>query len=439
MTDAPMDTSILAREAQSQGLTTADGRPLKTALAQAQARSKRRALYLVLPLLLFVLVTFVVPIGQLLYRSVHNPGFTTHTNISTKVQTPIMNGTRAWFAANPAGTPPNEEAYAALAADMIQLRELKAAGIVGTRINYELAGTRSLFTKTARKAPKLEAPFKEALLDVDKDWSDPKLWSVMRGASSAYTLNFYLAALDLTRDEDGSIIGVDAKRKVYVNLFIRTLLLSFLITGICFLLAYPVAHLLATLPLRYSNLLMIFVLLPFWTSLLVRTTSWMVLLQSQGVVNDGLVATGVIGDEGRIQMMYNQIGTIVAMTHILLPFMILPLYSVMRPINPSYVRAARSLGATSWTAFRRIYFPQTVPGIGAGALLVFILAVGYYITPALVGGADGQLISNLIAFHMQKSLNWSLAAALAALLLGGILLLYWLYDRLIGIDNLKLG
>jgi putative spermidine/putrescine transport system permease protein len=138
-------------------------------------------------------------------------------------------------------------------------------------------------------------------------------------------------------------------------------------------------------------------------------------------------------------MINNQTGTIIAMTHILLPFMILPLYSVMRPIPPSYVRAARSLGATSWTAFRRVYLPQTLPGIGAGSLLVFILAVGYYITPALVGGASGQLISNLIAFHMQDSLNWSLAAALAAILLGAVLVLYWLYDKLVGIDNLKLG
>jgi putative spermidine/putrescine transport system permease protein len=138
-------------------------------------------------------------------------------------------------------------------------------------------------------------------------------------------------------------------------------------------------------------------------------------------------------------MMYNTAGTIIAMTHILLPFMILPLYSVMRTIPPSYVRAARSLGATSWTAFRRIYLPQTVPGIGAGALLVFILAVGYYITPALVGGATGRLISNMIADHMSKTLNWSLAAALAALLLASVLALYWLYDRLVGIDNLKLG
>jgi putative spermidine/putrescine transport system permease protein len=200
-----------------------------------------------------------------------------------------------------------------------------------------------------------------------------------------------------------------------------------------------VAHLLATLPLRYSNLLMIFVLLPFWTSLLVRTTSWIVLLQSQGVFNDILVLIGIIGEDGRIQLMYNRMGTIIAMVHILLPFMVLPLYSVMKTIPPSYMRAARSLGATPWTAFWRVYFPQTVPGIGAGILLVFILAVGYYITPALVGGSSGQLISNLIAFHMQQSLNWSLAAALGALLLFGILVLYWLYDRIIGIDNMKLG
>jgi putative spermidine/putrescine transport system permease protein len=205
------------------------------------------------------------------------------------------------------------------------------------------------------------------------------------------------------------------------------------------ILGFPVAHLLATLPLKWSNLLMIFVLLPFWTSLLVRTTSWIVLLQTEGVVNSTLVALGIIGDQNRVQMIYNMTGTVVAMTHILLPFMILPLYSVMRPINPSYVRAARSLGASPFTAFRRVYLPQTVPGVGAGILLVFILAVGYYITPALVGGADGQLISNLIAFHMQKSLNWSLAAALAALLLAAVLVLYWLYDRLVGIDNLKLG
>ncbi len=431
MADSTTNTDI--------GLTTADGKPLKQALAYAQARSRRRAFFLVLPLLLFVLVTFILPIGQMLQRSVFNDGFTTHHDLGTRVDTPIMVNLATWFDENELGVEPDEAAYAALVTDLIELKRLRAPGSAGTRINYGLAGSRSLFTKAARKAEKLEAPFKEALLDVSAKWENPKLWQVMRSASSSYTGAFYLAAVDRTQDAAGDIEQVEENRRVYVKLFVRTLLVSLLITFLTFLLAYPIAHLLATLPLRYSNLLMIFVLLPFWTSLLVRTTSWMILLQSQGVLNDAMVGTGILDDADRIQMMYNKTGTIIAMTHILLPFMVLPLYSVMRPINPSYVRAARSLGATSWTAFRRIYFPQTVPGIGAGALLVFILAVGYYITPALVGGADGTLISNLIAFHMTKSLNWSMAAALASLLLAGILILYWLYDRLVGIDNLKLG
>lgn len=436
MSDATLDN---VQAIESGRLTTADGKPLKDALASAQAAARRRAFMLVLPLLAFILITFVVPIGQMLHRSVHNEGFTTHLDIGSGVRTPIMVNLKDWFAANPSGTEPDEAAYEALVKDLVVLRQLKAPGQAGTRINYELSGSRSMFTKAARRAEKLEPPYQAAMLDLDEDWGNPKLWQVMRGASSAYTANFYLAALDRQRDETGAVTMVPENRQVYVTLFQRTLVLSVLITALTFALGYPIAHLLATLPLRYSNLLMILVLLPFWTSLLVRTTSWMVLLQSQGVVNDALVSMGLLGDENRLQMMYNRAGTVIAMTHILLPFMVLPLYSVMRPINPSYVRAARSLGATSWTAFRRIYFPQTVPGIGAGALLVFILAVGYYITPALVGGADGQLISNLIAFHMQKSLNWSLAAALAALLLIGILVLYWLYDKLIGIDNLKLG
>ena len=410
------------------GLTTADGKPLKQALAHAQARAKRKALLLVVPLLAFILITFVMPIGQLLFRSIHNDGFSAN-----------MPQISAWFDETSAGDAPDEAAYAALVADIAASADARTIGVVGTRVNYEMSGTRSLFTAAGRRAEDLQPPYREALLELNAKWGDPQLWGVMRSVSSAYSANFYLAALDLARDANGDIIRAPEDRRIYGMLFMRTLWLSALITGLCLILAYPVAHLLATLPLAKSNLLMILVLLPFWTSLLVRTTSWMVMLQEQGVINNTLVALGLVGNESRIQMMYNQAGTIIAMTHILLPFMILPLYSVMRPINPSYVRAARSLGATSWTAFRRVYLPQTLPGIGAGALLVFILAVGYYITPALVGGASGQLISNLIAYHMQDSLNWSLAAALAALLLAGVLILYWLYDRLIGIDKLKLG
>ena len=184
---------------------------------------------------------------------------------------------------------------------------------------------------------------------------------------------------------------------------------------------------------------MILVLLPFWTSLLVRTSALKVLLQQQGVINDLLVWIGLISDVGRLQMINNQTGTIIAMTHILLPFMILPLYSVMKTIPISYLRAAKSLGATNWTAFWRVYFPQSVPGIGAGCILVFILSIGYYITPELVGGTKGVFISNRIAYHISSSLNWGLAAALGTILLVVVLLLYWVYDRIVGIDNVKLG
>lgn len=408
-------------------LTTADGRPLKAALATAQLRARRRAFLLVAPLLLFIIVTFIVPIGQMLYRSVFHDGLSANA--------PAV---KAWFAANPEGAAPDEAAFAALAQDFKAMKASKTAGIAGTRVNYTLPETRSLITATARVADTFAPPYKDAFLAVNAKWGDPVVWQALRSASSAYTADFYLISTDYERAADGTIQKVPENSRIYLYLFVKTFLLSGLITVICFFLAFPVAHLLATLPVARANLLMILVLLPFWTSLLVRTTSWIVLLQSQGVVNDLLIALGVVGDDGRLKMMYNQAGTIIVMTHVLLPFMILPLYSVMKTIPPSYARAARSLGATSWTTFRRIYLPQTLPGIGAGALLVFILAVGYYITPALVGGADGQLISNLIEFHMKKS-NWSLAAALSTMLLGGVLVLYWLYDRLVGIDNLKLG
>lgn len=410
-------------------LTTADGKPLARALARSQAQARRRAFLLVLPLLAFILITFVIPIGQMLQRSFYNDGFSRN-----------MPQLSQWFADNPRGGDLDEAAWAALAADLTVAARERTIGVVGTRINYDVPGTRSLFTSTGRQVRDgVEPPYEQAMLDINKDWGSPRLWSAMREASSPFTTNFYLASVDRTRADDGSIQQVPERQQVYVMLFMRTFWLSLLITGLTFILGFPIAHLLATLPMRKSNLLMILVLLPFWTSLLVRTTSWMVLLQQQGVINDILVWLGVIGTDQRLQMIYNQTGTIIAMTHILLPFMILPLYSVMRTIKPSYVRAARSLGATSWTAFRRVYFPQTLPGLGAGALLVFILAVGYYITPALVGGASGQLISNMIAMHMTDTLNWSMAAALAALLLASVLILYWLYDRLVGIDNLKLG
>ena len=419
--------------AKSGPMLAADGTPLKRSLARALRVQKLRALALVAPLLIFVLVTFIAPIADMLFRSVEN-------QIVAETLPKTVVALESW---DPHSTEaPGEDVFAALAADLQVAVAEKVHTRLGSRLNYEISGSASLLRKTGRSVQKWDlvedAPFKEKFLKIDKDWGDVELWRSLKTYSSRYTSGYFLNAVDMKKGIDGPEARPESEQ-IYLLLFKRTMFMSLVITGSCILLGYPVAWLLANLPTRTANLLMILVLLPFWTSLLVRTTAWIAMLQSEGVVNDILVAIGLTSDDSRIQLIYNQTGTIVAMTHILLPFMILPLYSVMKTIPPSLMRAARSLGADSFTAFRRVYFPQTVPGIAAGTLLVFILSIGFYITPALVGGQDGQMISNLIAFHMQKSLNWSMAAALGGLLLASVLILYWLYNKLVGVDNLKFG
>ena len=409
-------------------LVAADGTPLKRKLAQSLMRSRARAFGLALPLLAFILVLFVYPIANFLTQAFYDARFAT-----------LMPGTTEVLKDWDAVSAPTEEMAAVLVADLIVSKKEKTIGKVATRVNRELSGTRSLFTKTARSAKKMEAPYMEALIEKDKDWGDIEVWQAMKTASRVYTPAYLAAAVDLKMLADGSIVRQDEDRRIHVILFWRTLEISFLVTLFCFMLGYPVAYMLSTLPARTSNLLLILVLLPFWTSLLVRTTAWIAMLQAQGVLNDLFVVFGLAADDDRFSLIYNKTGTLIAMTHILLPFMILPLYSVMKTIPPSYVRAAKSMGATNWTAFWRVYFPQSVPGIGAGALLVFILAIGYYITPALVGGQDGQMISNFIDFHMRKSLNWNLAAAMGLVMLVFVLFMFWIYDRIVGIDNMKLG
>ncbi|MCC5988705.1 MAG: ABC transporter permease [Pararhodobacter sp.] len=413
-------------------LRTADGRPLKSALRRAQRRRKITAFLLVTPLLVFILGFFVFPIAQMMWRSVDNPQV-------VRALPNTLEALQTWDGQDV----PGEAVFAALHADFVadaeRPRRDQAMGPLAVRLNYELSAARGAISRTSRQAVNFEAPYREAFLDSHRLWGQPELWRIIKREGRPLTSAYYVAALDREFDADGSIVRRDENRRIYVQLFIRTILMSVAITFLTFVLGFPIAYYLSILPMRYSSLLMICVLLPFWTSLLVRTSAWIVLLQQQGVINSSLVGLGLMDDANRVQMIYNMTGTIVAMTHILLPFMVLPLYSVMRTIPPSYMRAAKSMGATPSTAFRRVYFPQTLPGIGAGGVLVFIISIGYYITPALVGGQSGRMISNEIARHMQQSLNWGLAAALGTMLLVGVLVLYWLYNRLVGADSLKLG
>ena len=542
---------------QTGPMLATDGRPLKQSLNRALRAQKLRALALIAPLLLFVLVTFVAPILDMLFRSVENQ-IVSETLPRTVVALDGWDGQDL----------PPEDTYAALAYDFREAAERRLHTRLGSRLNYEETGISSVFRRSGRgiddvggiytdqfialdpawedpsawvglmadpdwiaaqaewagaeteereprfrlapgiatvlpetadayrsfahtiqdatrnpDSPVSEAPWttvhlalyrdlsgpagarvadydgpgaarlvsaasavegfetlplRDIFADIDEDWVDLPVWTTIQTFSDPYTAGYFLAALDLQLTGAG-VEAVDETQRIYLMLFQRTIILSLTIMGLCVLLGYPIAYLLSNLPMRTSNLLLILVLLPFWTSLLVRTSAWKVLLQQQGVINDTLVWIGLVADDARLALINNQLGTVIAMTHILLPFMILPLYSVMKTIPPSYVRAAKSLGATNWTAFRRVYFPQSVPGIGAGCILVFILSIGYYITPELVGGRTGIFISNRIAFHISDSLNWGLAAALGAILLALVLVLYWLYDRIVGIDNVKLG
>ncbi len=540
---------------QTGPMRAADGTPLKKSLARALRRQKLRALALITPLLVFVIVTFVAPIADMLFRSVEN-----QIVEETLPRTVVV--LRDWDSTS--GDIPGNAVFDALTIDFQIAAEQKNHTKLGSRLNYENPGISSVFRSTGRGADKLGKDAQKALTDVDERWKDPAIWaqifgtadwlkavadglaagdaagkmpkfvansdvaSVLPQAASAYrtfavdvratgrkavtetklwpvvfsaleqdlaagapgaealpppgaelvaaaraanlppldakaafldidkgwakidlwqtikaysrpyTAGYFLNSADLENTPKGIEVR-PANERIYLKLFWRTLWMSLSITFSCLLLGYPVAWLLANLRASTSNVLMILVLLPFWTSLLVRTSAWKVLLQQQGVINDILVWLGLVSDGNRLVMINNQFGTIIAMTHILLPFMILPLYSVMKTVPITYVRAARSLGATPWTAFWRVYFPQSVPGIGAGSILCFILAIGYYITPELVGGTEGVFISRYIAYHISSSLNWGLAAALGTILLAAVMLLYYVYDKIVGIDNVKLG
>ena len=416
-------------------ILTTDGIPLKISLKKTERKNKIKAFLLVFPLLLFIIVTFVVPIVDMLTRSIDD-------SLINEVYGKTFEEYKKWDKKK--DKLPPEAVYKAIFEDIAYGDKLKIGRSI-TRMNYSKSGWKSLIRKTRRqigkivKSEELPTSYKDALIEINERWADPTFWYSMSQMLSESTPIYYWNAIDRTYDQEANIVMQKKERRIYVKTWIKTFKVSVYVTFFCLVLGFPVAHLLANLPLRYSNLLMIFVLLPFWTSLLVRTTAWIVMLQQNGVINDVLVWLGILSDEGRIQMVYNQTGTIIVMTQILLPFMILPLYSVMKVIPKSHMRAAQNLGAKPATAFMRVYLPQTIPGMSAGGLLVFVLAIGYFITPELVGGKDGQLIGHWIAYHLKTTLNWGLCSALGAILLGIMLVLYWVYNKVVGIDNIKLG
>ena len=390
---------------------------------------KLKASWLAYPLIGFIVVTLIVPLFGLLRLSVWD------TTVRDTIPLTAA-ALQSWDEAEL----PNKETFNVLAQELIVAQEERSAGRLATRVNRIVPRSRALIGKTARHLGRQDTTdWQSAMIDIDDEWADVAIWRGLKQTSQPFSWRNLLQAVDLKVNSAGEVESVPETQSIYLTLFKRTLYVSFIVTVLCLLIGYPMAYTMAHVKPNTARILLVLVLIPFWTSLLVRTTSWLVLLQQQGVLNDLFVAVGLVDDNDRITMVHNLTGTLVAMTQVLLPFMILPLYSVMASIPESFSKASASLGANPLQSFARVYFPQSLPGVAAGGLLVFILSIGYYITPALVGGSKGQLISNMIAYHLQTTLNWGLAAALSTILLIGVMILYLIYDRWVGIDRMKLG
>ncbi|MBK5926686.1 ABC transporter permease [Rhodobaculum claviforme] len=420
-----------ANRGANPGLDRAEARALRARLWRSERRRQLRAFGLVAPLALFLAVVFVLPIVQMLGAAWHD-----------RSVADAMPRTAAAIASWDRDGPPSEEVYAAIAADLIAGRQTRALALPAQRLNQELTGFRTVIFGTARALPDLgaDAPpegWRDTLTGIDDRWADTAHLVVLQRAARPWTSYYMLHALDMERGLDDRIARQPPDERLFVQLALRTLGIAATVTVVCAVMGFPLAYLLATVSGGVRAVLLVMVLLPFWTSLLVRTAAWIVMLQSEGLVNSALMWTGAIGEP--LRLIYNRFGVIAVMSQVLLPFMVLPLYAVMQGISPWYMRAAQSLGAPFATAFRRVYLPQTMPGLAAGTLLVFMLSIGYYITPALVGGRGDQMLSYFIAFYATETANWGLAAALGTMLTGIVAVLFVLYSRVFGTRELSVG
>lgn len=399
------------------------------AMQSIRARDRRdslRPLALAAPLLLLLFFSFGAPIVALLSRAVYEP---TIANALPRTIAALRQDGGAGV--------PDEPVFLAFAAD---LKEAQAAGAVyefAKSLNTRLPGARSQALRVARLAGQGQATSKEAIIKVAPLLGEEQGWAAIRAGTNRFTTFFLLSAFDLRWTDQGTIGAAPADQAVFIRVFGRTFLIATVVTLATLALAFPLAYVITNLRPAVAGFVLILVLLPFWTSILVRTAAWTVILQKYGLLNDLLLWLGLTSD--RLDLMYSRTGLIIAMTHIQLPFTLLPIYSVMRSVQPSQVRAAQSLGGRPFTVFRRVYLPQVMPGVLAGCLLTFILCLGYFITPVLIGGASDQLISNFIANYVNVELNWEMAAALSFVLLASTLGLYVTMTRYLGLDIFKMG
>ncbi len=382
----------------------------------AGASRTGRSLLLLAPLLLFLVGFFVWPLISMMSQAVSDPAVLRLLPRSAAV---LADWDRA--------SPPTMPMQAALIEDLRAVDDDQALGDMVRRLNSARSGFRTLMAKTTSALADTANPPAD-LVSIDQRWERPEFWLAIADALSPYTDRNLLAAVDLGRNAAGSIEHLPADQSVNRVILVRTFWIAALVTFACACIGFPYAIIAASLTGWKRDLMLGAVLLPLWTSLLVRTAAWFILLQEQGLINDLLRWLRII--DAPLPLIFNRTGVIIAMTHVLLPFMVLPIYSVLITIPKNLMPAAASLGAPPWLAFLRVLLPLSLRGVASGSLLVFISAIGYYITPALIGGPGDQMISSIIAFYATGSANWGMAGALGVVLLVATLLLYSVYARL---------
>ncbi len=378
-------------------------------------RQRLTAVLLLAPLLAFMLSFFVAPLVTMMKSAVSDP-------VATEALPRTAAALAGWDRANVPPAP----AQSAFAADIRALRNDEQFGDLVRRLNSTQSGFRSLLGKTRRA---LDGTGAVDLAAIDPRWSETSWWATIADAvASPWTDKNLLAAVDLERNVAGNIAAMPEGASANRLIMIRTFVTAALVTLACILIGLPYAMVAASVEGWRRQILLGAVLLPLWTSLLVRTAAWYIVLQDNGLINAALKGLGLTSTP--IPLMFNRLGVIIAMTHVLLPFMVLPIFSVLIAIPRNLMPAAASLGAHPLRAFLHVLLPLSMRGVVSGALLVFMAALGYYITPALIGGANDQMISSVIAYYATAAANWGMAGALGLVLLAMTILLYAVYIRL---------
>lgn len=363
---------------------------------------------LLVPFSIYILL-YVMPLGAIISQSIDNSVLSEHfANYSEQI-----------------GQNDKDKRASALLQDM-EAMSAREQGQVARMLNQEFSGFRSLFLTTARATSKI-APSHQGFVAFDKKWDEQIYWDILDRNAERFTWRHFQSATGLQMDDSGALtIAEDSD--IYLRIMLRTLVISLQVMLLTLLIGYPLAYAVANSTRRFGNFVLMVILLSFWTSILVRTTAWVVLLQTNGVLNNFLIWLGIISEP--VQLIFNRFGTLAAMTHVLLPFAIIPMMNVMRTIPKSQRDASYSLGAGATETFLRVYFPQSLRGVVVAGGIVFILALGFYVTPALTGGPGDQMLSYYIAEFIMRSLNWGMASALSVMLLGGVLALLGVFGAL---------